>query len=171
MKKKIIIAVVSMMLLSGITAGVFSKYQATVDVAKESVAAKSFYFNAVNKTESFASSVKLAPDESTILKFEISNGSPDKYSEVNMEVVPNWTVTGELSSYLTITWTGGLSEKYTLNGGSYNKEELEVKIELQDHDTADANRNGKSDDLDNYQNADGSWKTANWEMAFTATQA
>lgn len=125
----------------------------------------------MNKTESFAGSVKLAPGESTILKFEISNGSADKYSEVNIEVVPNLTVTGDLSSYLTITWTKGSSEKFTINGGSYHKEEREVKIQLQDHDTEDKNGNKRSDDLDNYQNADGSWKTANWETAFTATQA
>ena len=171
MKKGLIIAGASVLLLSGMVAGVFAKYQSKIDVANGSVTAKSFYFNAENKTESFADSVKLAPGESTILKFEISNGTEKSYSEVDMNVFPNWTVTGELSSYLTITWTNGLSEKYTINGGSYHKEELEVKIELQDNGTTDTDRNGRSDDLDNYQNADGSWKTANWKMAFTATQA
>lgn len=173
MKKGLIIAGASVLLLSGMVAGVFAKYQSTIDVANGSVTAKSFYFNAENKTESFVGSVKLAPGESTILKFEISNASAANsanYSEVNIEVVPNWKVTGELSSYLDITWTNGLSEKYTLNGGSYNKKELEVKIALQDHGTGDTDSNGRSDDLDNYQKDDGSWKTANWTMAFTATQ-
>ena len=166
MKKKIIIAVASMILLSGITTGVFSKYQSTVDVAQGSISAKKFEFNAIDKTsDNYKGDIYLAPGEFATLGFEISNGTEESYSEVDMNVKSNWVLTGDLAGYLILSWdnnTTNIKEDiFKLDGGKYSSKEVQVRITLTSHtDNKDVDRYANKD-------ADGniiSWKSANWSM-------
>ena len=100
MKKGILVAGASVLLLSGLVAGVFAKYQTTLDeVGTGSVAVKNFVFKG-NSTLTGGGSIKLAPGESqkvatlNVMNFE---GEGSSYAEVDIAVKGTLSVSGGLA--------------------------------------------------------------------------
>src|SRR5574344_1988118 len=97
MKKGILVAGASVLLLSGLVAGVFAKYQTTLDgVGTGSVAAKNFVFKG-NSTLTGSGSIKLAPGESQkVATLNVMNFEDSSYAEVDIAVNGTLSVTGKL---------------------------------------------------------------------------
>src|SRR5574344_2094247 len=97
MKKGILVAGASVLLLSGLVAGVFAKYQTTLDeVGTGSVAAKYFVFKG-NSTLTDGGPIKLAPGESQkVATLKVMNFEGSSYAEVDIDVKGTLSVTGEL---------------------------------------------------------------------------
>src|SRR5574344_1185930 len=99
MKKGILVAGASVLLLSGLVAGVFAKYQTTLDeVGTGSVAAKNFVFKG-NSTLTDGGPIKLAPGESQkVATLNVMNFDGSSYAEVNIAVKGDLNVSGDLKA-------------------------------------------------------------------------
>jgi|GEM_PF-2271329 hypothetical protein len=96
MKKGLLIAGASVLLLGGLVAGVFARYQSTVDVAGGTIVAKDFVFTGEkNYADSYVA--KLAPGENVdIGKITVMNYTSTITSEVDIKVVMTYTFSGDL---------------------------------------------------------------------------
>ena len=98
MKKSIIIIGASLLLVSGLTAGVFARYESTLPtIASGSVEKKKFVF--VNGSEESVTSgkVSLAPGESGSLEFKVRNYDEYSVSQVDMKVDFTCSLNGALA--------------------------------------------------------------------------
>src|SRR5574344_1786358 len=102
MKKGILVAGASVLLLSGLVAGVFAKYQTTLDeVGTGSVTAKNFVFLGDAEKEA-SGSIKLAPGEKAKLAvIKVMNFNDTITSEVAIDVKGSLEVTGDLVAGIT----------------------------------------------------------------------
>lgn len=153
MKKKILIVVASLLLISGLTAGVFAKYQTTLDDVEGSAVAKKWQISAYTSGHE-EGPIKLAPGENAnVLTYTIENNS-----EVNAEITGNYTLDGELADRLTTTfnpidgWTGN---DFNVVLAANDSLEFTINIEWI-----------YSEEIEN----DYSEKEANWKVSFLATQ-
>ena len=98
MKKGILVAGASVLLLSGLVAGVFAKYQTTLDeVGTGSVTAKNFVFLGEGTNEG-TGTIKLAPGEKAKLAvIKVMNFNDTITSEVAIDVKRSLSVTGDLA--------------------------------------------------------------------------
>ena len=102
MKKGILVAGASVLLLSGLVAGVFAKYQTTLyEVGTGSVTAKNFVFLG-DAEEEASGSIKLAPGEKAKLAvIKVMNFNDTITSEVAIDVKGSLKVTGDLADGIT----------------------------------------------------------------------
>lgn len=168
MKKGLLIAGASVLLVSGLAAGVFAKYQSSFD-ANGSVVAKTWKITSTGDAFNDKGEEKLAPGESTNLhSFTLKNES-----EVDATLSGNFTLTDTVDDeidYLTQldvtltgnTWTPVVGTKNSNFVGTLAKG-AEITITLQIKWTDD----GEGDPTDNkYSN-----QKAAWALNITATQA
>src|SRR5574344_56180 len=96
MKKGLLIAGASVLLLSGLAAGVFARYQTSVDAAAGQISSKQFAFTAAATYDTTAD-FKLAPTESkTVGTIKVSNYDANVTSEVAIKVNLTYTISGTL---------------------------------------------------------------------------
>ena len=159
MKKKFLITSSAIILLGGLTAGVFAKYQTKLDDVAGSVTAKKWLITA-EATDYQEGAVKLAPGESVkVLTYTIKNDS-----EVDAKISGTYTIEGNLAEQLNTTFSGTNADGWDINGSTYSNElaqgsALTFNINI--------NWSLDEDDVDN----NFSEKQANWSISFMAVQA
>lgn len=171
MKKGLIIAGASVLLLSGLVAGVFAKYQTNVDIAGGSVVAKSFAFTAV-KDEAIAGTLKLAPGETVkIAAITATNFENTVVSEVNIDVKGTFNLSGDLVTGNSeveyyFVYSGTTAEvkeiSFALTAGAEVTKQFDIFVRWNDTvgtPTGDSSQNAFAG------------KTANWTLNLTGTQA
>ena len=176
MKKGILVAGASVLLLSGLVAGVFAKYQTTLDnVGTGSVVAKNFVFKG-NSTLTDGGSIKLAPGESQkVATLKVMNFEGSSYAEVDIAVKGTLSVTGELEDgivnigdVLEFTFKDAGTQNvasiasFTLEGGSSVTKSFDLYAKWVDNIGTP-----KGDSVQNNLVT----KSATWKISLVGTQA
>ena len=153
MRKKFWLAISAILLLSGLTAGVFAKYQIKLDDVSGSVTAKKWSITA-EATNYQEGSIKLAPGESAkVLTYTIKNDS-----EVDAKISGTYTINGDLADRLTTTFN-------PIDGWTGN----DFNVVLAANDSLEFTINIEWIYREKIEN-DYSEKEANWKVSFLATQ-
>jgi hypothetical protein len=103
MKRLLLIAGASVLLVSGIGASVFAKYNASTDGKSGDINAKQFVMvEAADSTDAKYATVKLAPGEEQTYEYSVVNYDEANTSEVDINVTFAVALSGELAPALVI---------------------------------------------------------------------
>ena len=176
MKKGILVAGASVLLLSGLVAGVFAKYQTTLDnVGTGSVVAKNFVFKG-DSTLTYSGTIKLAPGESQkVATLNVMNFEGSSYAEVDIAVKGALNVSGDLKTVigtihdeLKFTFKDAGTENvasidsFTLEGGSAVTKSFDLYAEWVDNIGTPIGDSSQNDLVT---------KSATWKISLVGTQA
>ncbi len=114
MKKLLMIAGASVLLVSGLGAGVFAKYNSTLDAQKAEVTAKSFYMG-VAGDQAYEASVKLSPGESQTYAFSVVNYNASIISEVDIDVTGTITIGNDVLAQNLVFSSTSFTDTLTKN--------------------------------------------------------